>query len=164
MGLCLQNLANARFSAPNPSCKGNTFPLDPLKKMEAKMKRTPSSGDENRDAVFRFRITKAEKQLMKSLAKNYGFKSISKYLRSLIPANNQSTALDRQTLLLLQAELGKEGSNLNQIAKAINIRLLKGEPININPNVLNTTLENIDSLTHQLLEILKNVRFRKNPG
>jgi len=128
------------------------------------MKRSPTSGDHNRDSVFRFRLTKAEKILVKNLARQYGFKSMSKYLRSLISGNDSSTTLDRQTLLLLQAELGKEGSNLNQIAKAINIRMLKGEPININPGLLNATLGNIDNLTNQLLEILKHVRVRKNQG
>ncbi|MFD0750623.1 plasmid mobilization relaxosome protein MobC [Mucilaginibacter calamicampi] len=130
--------------------------------MDRDLKRTKKSGGENRSTVFRMRLTDKEKEQIQALAKQYGFRNVSKYLRSLITNNKPSSSIDRQTLLLLNAELGKEGSNLNQIARAINTRMKTGEKINFNPDILNQTLTSIHDLTSQLLELLKNVRIRKN--
>lgn len=126
------------------------------------MKPTQKRGRKKRDEILRFRLSADEKLLIKTLAKQFGFKTISTYLRSIITRTDISPAIDRRLLIQLNAELGKEGSNLNQIAKAINTRMLNGEAININPGLVHGTLGRITQLTEQLLEILKDVRIGKN--
>jgi hypothetical protein len=129
--------------------------------MEKDLKRTKRSSGENRNSVFRVRFTAAEKQLLEELANAYGYKNLSKFLRSLITKQKQSPAsIDRQTLLMMNAELSKEGSNLNQIARAINIRMKTGEPIDISPSTINYTLECVSVLTQHILRILKNGHIR----
>lgn len=155
-------VARHGFVTTKPSCKGNTFPLDPLEKMDAKMNPSKKRGAKTRDEILRFRLSKDEKALVKSLARQYGFRTVSTYIRSLINPDKVPSVMDRRLLIQLNAELGKEGSNLNQIAKAINIRMLHGEEININPDLLHGTVTNITNLTKQLLEILKDVRIREN--
>ena len=130
--------------------------------MDRELKRSKKSGGENRDTVFRVRLTADEKQLIVELAKKYGFRNVSKYLRNLITNQSSTPSIDRQTLLLIHAELGKEGSNLNQIAKGINIQILHGREIQIDKPLFERTLDNVSKLTQQILSILKDGHFGKN--
>ncbi|WP_050982174.1 plasmid mobilization protein [Mucilaginibacter paludis] len=129
--------------------------------MEKKMKRTPKNGGEKRDAVFRFRVTPAEKKIIKENADREGL-SISDYIRK--KADNGNSGIDRNTLIRLLAETGKQGSNLNQIAKALNIEIKTGISARVDPGFINRTLQEITRLTEEILEVIRHVRSRKNKG
>lgn len=123
------------------------------------MKRTPENGGEKRDAVFRFRVNAAEKELIRQHAAQQGL-SVSQYLRKKV--DDYHSGLDRHTVIRLLAECGKQGSNLNQIAKTLNIEVKTGEPARIDPGFINRTLQEITRLTGELLEIIKYGHRRKN--
>lgn len=123
------------------------------------MKRTPNNGGEKRDAVFRFRVTAAEKELIRQHAAQQGL-SVSKYLRKKV--DDYHSGLDRHTVIRLLAETGKQGSNLNQIAKVLNIETKTGEPARIDAGFVNRTLSEIARLTSELMEIIKHGHRRKN--
>ncbi|EHQ29823.1 mobilization protein [Mucilaginibacter paludis DSM 18603] len=125
------------------------------------MKRTPKNGGEKRDAVFRFRVTPAEKKIIKENADREGL-SISDYIRK--KADNGNSGIDRNTLIRLLAETGKQGSNLNQIAKALNIEIKTGISARVDPGFINRTLQEITRLTEEILEVIRHVRSRKNKG
>ncbi|MEO6520340.1 MAG: hypothetical protein ABIN91_01575 [Mucilaginibacter sp.] len=123
------------------------------------MKRTPENGGVKRDAVFRFRVTPAEKEIIRQNAASEGL-SISDYIRK--RADETSPGIDRHTLIRLLAETGKQGSNLNQIARALNIEIKTGEAAKIDPGIINRTLQEITRLTNELLEVIKHGHRRKN--
>ena len=123
------------------------------------MTRTPNNGGEKRDAVFRFRVTPAEKEMIRQHAAQQGL-SISAYIRQ--KADDYRSGIDRNGLIRLLAETGKQGSNLNQIARALNMEAKTGEPARIDPGFINRTLQEITRLTGELLEIIKHGHRRKN--
>ncbi len=125
------------------------------------MKCTPKDGGEKRDAVFRFRVNAAEKEIIKQNAAREGL-SISDYVRK--RADEAHSGLDRNSLIRLLAEAGKQGSNLNQIARALNIENETGETTRIDPGFVNRTLQEITRLTGELMEIIKHGYRRKNQG
>jgi len=125
------------------------------------MKRTPKNGGDKRDAVFRFRVSPAEKETIQKNAALEGM-SVSDYIRK--KADEVNSGIDRHTLIRLMAETGKQGSNLNQIAKALNIEAKTGEPARVDPGFIYRTLENVTRLTGELLEIIKYGYRRKNQG
>lgn len=123
------------------------------------MKRTPNNGGEKRDAVFRFRVNAAEKELIRQHAAKHGL-SISEFLRKKV--DDYYAGIDRHTVLRLLAETGKQGSNLNQIAKALNIEIKTGEPARIDPGFVHRTLQEITRLTNELMGVIKHGHRRKN--
>lgn len=125
------------------------------------MKRTPNKGGEKRDAVFRFRVSAAEKKLIKQNAARAGM-SISDYIRK--QADDVHSGSERDTLIRLLAETGKQGSNLNQIARALNVEARTGEPARIDPGFVTRTLNEITRLSAELLAIIKHGHRRKNQG
>lgn len=120
------------------------------------MARPEKPDDDKRELVIRLRVTSSEKSRIWQNASNAG-RTPSDYLRGLAvnakPSRNVPTT-DRGVLLKLLAELGKHGSNLNQIARAINRRPETGELIGIDWTHLNNTLQAVEELKTQLIEIL----------
>lgn len=125
------------------------------------MKRTPENGGEKRDAVFRFRVNAAEKELIRQHAAQQGL-SVSEFLRKKV--DDYYSGIDRHTVIRLLAETGKQGSNLNQIAKALNIEAATGRPARIDPGFIHRTLQEITRLTGELIGIIKHGHRRKNQG
>lgn len=125
------------------------------------MKRTPKTGGEKRDAVFRFRVNAAEKELIRQHAAQQGL-SVSEYLRKKV--DDYYSGFDRHTAIRLLAETGKQGSNLNQIAKALNIEAATGKAARIDPGFVHRTLQEISRLTAELMEVIKHGYRRKNQG
>ncbi len=125
------------------------------------MKRRPKHGGEKRDAVFRFRVNAAEKKLIEQNAARAGL-SISDYIRK--RADDYNTDTNRNELIRLLAETGKQGSNLNQIAKALNVEASTGKVARIDPGFVHRTLQEISRLTAEIMEIIKHGYRRKNQG
>ncbi|TFF37926.1 plasmid mobilization protein [Mucilaginibacter psychrotolerans] len=129
--------------------------------MERQMKRTPKNGGEKRDAVFRFRVSLAEKKIIEQNAAREGM-SVSDYIRK--KADEASGGFDRNTLIRLLAETGKQGSNLNQIAKAMNIWVNTGNDPRIPPGMLRHCIDEITRLSREIMEVIKYGYRRKNQG
>lgn len=127
------------------------------------MKRTPKNGGEKRDAVFRFRVNAAEKKMIEDNAAREGL-TVSDYIRRRADEAARYGGLDRNTLIRLLAETGKQGSNLNQIAKALNIEARTGEPSRIDPGFIHRTLTELTRLSRELMEVIKHGHRRKNQG
>jgi uncharacterized protein (DUF1778 family) len=125
------------------------------------MKRTPTNGGEKRDAVFRFRVTAAEKEIIKQNAARTGM-SVSDYIRK--RADEAIANNNRETLIRLLAETGKQGSNLNQMARAFNIWVKRGDDPEIEPGMLRHCIDEITRLSRELMEIIKHGYRRKNQG
>lgn len=125
------------------------------------MKRTPENGGEKRNLVFRFRVTADEKIKLQQLAKEYGM-TVSDIVRTRLGGKDRSA--DRKTFIRLLAEIGKQGSNLNQIAKAMNVWMKTGNDPKIDALTVRNCLMEINRLTKELLEIIKYGHRRKNQG
>ncbi len=125
------------------------------------MERTPENGGGNRDLIFRFRATADEITTMKQHAKRDGV-SVSEFVRRKL--NRLGEGTDRKDYIRLLAEIGKQGSNLNQIAKAMNIWVNTGNDPKIEPGMLRHSILEINRLTKELMEIIKHGHRRKNQG
>ncbi|RKR81993.1 mobilization protein MobC [Mucilaginibacter gracilis] len=122
------------------------------------MKRTRKNGGEKRDLFFRFRVNADEKLTYQQQAKNNGL-SVSDYMRKRL--EGQDELLDRRDYLRLLAELSKQGSNLNQYAKAMNIWVNIGNDPQIEPGMIRHCITEITRLSRELMEIIKHANRRK---
>ncbi|WP_118976735.1 plasmid mobilization protein [Taibaiella koreensis] len=118
------------------------------------MKHHPKDGDTFRTITVRVRVKPSEKTQLETNAAEAGF-SLSDWIRlrtigaaPLIKKPNP----DRELLHKLLAELGKQGSNLNQIARHMNG---KGENFTVPMKLITQLLHDIKSLTDRLRKTLK---------
>lgn len=125
------------------------------------MERTPENGGGKRDLIFRFRATADEITALKQHAKRDGT-TVSEFIRRKL--NARSDRSDRKDYIRLLAEIGKQGSNLNQIAKAMNIWVNTGNDPKIEPSMIRHCILEINRLTRELLEVIKHGHRRKNQG
>jgi hypothetical protein len=136
-------------------------PLTLFQKMENKMKRTPNKGGENRGLIFRFRVTADEKLTLQEQADREGV-TVSEYVRRRL--HNEASGLDRKDYIRLLAETGKQGSNLNQYSRAMNIWVRTGNDPQVEPGRIQHCIEEITRLSRELMEIIKHGHRRKNQG
>jgi hypothetical protein len=120
------------------------------------MARPQNPEGDNRTVVIRLRVTPDEKLRVWQNAKDAG-RTPSDFIRGLVlgtkPERIVPTA-DREALLKVLAEAGKQGSNLNQIARAINRRHDSYELIGIDWQQLNASMKAVEELKTQLMEML----------
>ncbi|EHQ29801.1 plasmid mobilization protein [Mucilaginibacter paludis] len=120
------------------------------------MARPEKLDDDKRELMIRLRVTSSEKSQIWQNAKNAG-STPSDFLRGLAlnakPSRTVPTP-DRELLLKILAELNKNGSNLNQIARVHNRMREDGEPINISEHAMNSAIYGVDTLVKHLMEIL----------
>lgn len=121
------------------------------------MARPEKPNDDKREFIIRLRVTSSEKSQIWQHAKNAGL-TPSDFLRGLAlaakPARNVPTP-DRELLLKILAELNKNGSNLNQIARVHNRMREDGEAIDISEHAMNSAIYGVDTLTKHLMELLR---------
>lgn len=120
------------------------------------MARPVKQGDNKRELVIRVRATAAEKSRIWLNAKDAGL-TPSDYLRGLAVNARPVRAVptpDREILLKMLAELNMNGSNLNQIARALNRRQDSAELIGTSEQALTNALYGVATLTRYLMEIL----------
>ena len=118
------------------------------------MARPRKTGEEKRDFTIRVRVTPTEKKLLVKYAEQQGL-TTSDFMRlrsiSSTPLFRKATP-ERAAFIRNLAELGKIGSNVNQIARVMNQQPEASVP----SQLLINTLHGIDTLTHQLINILAN--------
>lgn len=121
------------------------------------MARPQKDGDDKRDLTIRVRVTSAEKRRIWEMAANAGY-TPSDFMRLSTMAATQPLRRvptpDREVLLNLVAELGKIGSNVNQIARAFNRSDDTGNMAGIEPDDIHQAMQSVDTLTAQLLNLL----------
>lgn len=80
------------------------------------------SSKRKRENTLQKRVSDDELHAFKERAQKAGFKDHREYLTALIFGEEGFERADRKSLIQALGELGKHGSNLNQIARALNIR------------------------------------------
>ena len=129
--------------------------LNPLFNVKiCSMARPRKMDEEKRDFTIRVRVTPSEKKQLVKYAGQQGL-TTSDFMRlrsiSSAPLFRKATP-ERAAFIKNLAELGKIGSNVNQIARALN-----QSPEAIVPSqLLTNALHGIDTLTHQLINLLAN--------
>ena len=122
------------------------------------MARPHKDAPDRRDLTIRVRVTPAEKRHLWEMATEAGY-TPSDFMRLRTLAAVQPTRRvptpDRALLLLLMAELGKLGSNVNQIAHALNAQAALGQTARMDPAWVEQTFTQVDKLTDRLLHLLK---------
>ena len=108
---------------------------------------------------MRVRVTAEEETAILRNGKLSGFRTASDFLRHLALGKKVITrqALvisDMDFLLKLKGEIGKLGSNVNQIARAINQDRLHGHAISVPDTVIEQAMHSVDTAMEHLLELL----------
>lgn len=123
------------------------------------MARPQKESDDKRDLTIRVRVTSAEKLRIWQLAADAGY-TPSDFMRLRTMAATQPVRRvptpDRAVLLDLMAELGKLGSNVNQIARVLNRSDETGQLTGISPEDVNQAMQGVDTLTAHFLDLLSN--------
>jgi len=124
------------------------------------MARPRKTDGDTRDITIRVRVTPAEKLRIWELAAEAGL-TPSDFMRvkSLGSVPLRRVALpERTTLLNFLAELGKIGSNVNQIARALNRRADSGELVGVSTDDITRSMLGVDLLTTHITKLLEDGR------
>jgi hypothetical protein len=126
------------------------------------MARPKKSDGEKRTQKIEVRVTPNEKNSIIKIAKDAGLTpSDLLRLRALVAAEVRKLPTpEREAIILVNGELGKIGSNLNQIARVINTQLKSGEYIDIPPEIIERALQEYTALSGYILRILKDGHHR----
>lgn len=120
------------------------------------MARPLKQGSEKRVFTIRVRCTEAEKILLKESATHEGL-TVSDFMRLTAihstPLFRKATP-ERAAFIKGLGELGKIGSNVNQIARALN-RQQNGDGTGAPDDLIDYTLQGIDTLTRNLINMLQ---------
>ncbi|MRG48291.1 plasmid mobilization relaxosome protein MobC [Chitinophaga sp. SYP-B3965] len=127
------------------------------------MARPPKNGGKNnigpRDDMIRVRVSQAEKKRLHMAAQNAGY-TLSDFLRvtaiNAIPRTRIATP-ERAAFIRGLAELGKIGSNINQIARNLNRRSQTGgdNSASISAELIAQALRSVDTLSHHLAKMFQ---------
>lgn len=120
------------------------------------MARPEKTAAERRTVRVEFRLTADEEKLLLSFAENAGL-TVSDYIRRQTLNAQPLTRMakpERAAMIRALAELGKVGSNVNQIARAINRQLAAGQSIRVPDAVIQGTLNDIRTLSDNLIKSL----------
>ncbi|RCR68347.1 plasmid mobilization protein [Larkinella punicea] len=121
------------------------------------MARPQKDTDAKRNLTIRVRVTSIEKRQIWQQAADAGY-TPSDFMRLKTIASAPLRRVpppDRETLLKLMAELGKIGSNVNQIAHALNYYKASGQLAGVNSEDITKTIADLDGLTTQVLNLLE---------
>ena len=112
---------------------------------------------ERRDVIIRVRLTQTEKNKMLISSSDVGC-NLSDYLRLKALDNSPRTkraSPERAAFITALAQLGKVGSNLNQIARALNRKAMTGQGDDMPDIQIRHVLSHVDTLTLHLTELLE---------
>lgn len=119
----------------------------------------PKKATENlRKKTMRIRVTADEESQILRNAKMAGFRTASDFFRHFGIGNkakrNSISIENMDELLRLKGEVGKIGSNVNQIARAINQDRIRGYPIAVPDRIIEAAMLSVDEAMKQLLGLL----------
>lgn len=120
------------------------------------MARPSKDGDSKRDRVIRVRFTAGERTRLFKIAEERGL-TLSDFIRVLalnaVPLRRRANPY-RAALIKGLAELGKIGSNVNQMARALNRRQEGNDDTSIPPDLITHALHGVNTLTNHLIKEL----------
>lgn len=121
------------------------------------MARPQKDDADKREFTIRVRVTASEKLRIWQMAAESGY-TPSDFMRLRTMASTQplrhKPTPERELLLNVMAELGKIGSNVNQIARSLNSRDETGQLAGIDTDEINQAMQGLDDLTAQVLKLL----------
>ena len=120
------------------------------------MARPQKDGADKRDFTIRVRVTSAEKLRIWQMAAEAGY-TPSDFMRLRTMASQPLRRVptpDREALLHLMAELGKIGSNINQITRVLNSVDDMTQLALIDTDAINQAMQSLDELNAQTLKLL----------
>ncbi|MBN8825843.1 MULTISPECIES: plasmid mobilization relaxosome protein MobC [unclassified Spirosoma] len=121
------------------------------------MARPQKDDADKREFTIRVRVTASEKLRIWQMAAENGY-TPSDFMRLRTMAATQplrhKPTPERELMLNVMAELGKIGSNVNQIARALNSRDETGQLIGINTDEINQAMQGLDNLMAHVLKLL----------
>lgn len=110
---------------------------------------------EKRTLIIRVRVTPTEKESLDKAAEDAGF-TVSDFVRvkavNAVPRIRKATP-ERAAFIHALSNLSKMGSNINQIARALNRRQESGNLEGVSIDSILRTLENVDTLSEALLKL-----------
>lgn len=121
------------------------------------MARPEKSGDARREKIVRVRFTAIEKQQLVLLAKEAG-QTPSDFIRGKTvhsAAHIKKATPERAEFIAALGQLGKIGSNLNQVARALNRKTDDGGSTAVSIELITDALHNVKTLTAYLIELTK---------
>lgn len=121
------------------------------------MARPLKTDDIRRDIILRVRLTKGERQHLTVLS-NDAHCNVSDYVRLkalAAPIHTKKAGPERAAFIAALAQLGKVGSNLNQIARALNRRLLTAQGVDVPEAQIHHAVQEVDSLSAHLIKLLE---------
>lgn len=120
------------------------------------MARPRKNGDEKRTLIVYVRVTASERKRLDDAAREAGM-TLSNFLRlkaiEVQPQTRKPTP-ERSALIRGLAELGKIGSNVNQVARALNRLQLGNGGREIPVELVIQTVSRADALIHHLTGLL----------
>lgn len=121
------------------------------------MPRPKKDAHEKRDTMIRVRFTASEQKRLLASSALSGCNA-SDYIRLKVLDNVprlKKASNERAQLITGLGELGKVGSNLNQIARALNRRALTGRGEWVPDQLIENALQGVDTLTRHLITLLE---------
>lgn len=121
------------------------------------MARPRKGEDDKRKLMVYVRMTSEEKQKLFSLAASHGL-SPSDYIRvRTLEARpvTRKAGPDRAVFIAALAELGKIGSNVNQIARTLNYRNKSGDLPRVPDELVEYALRGVETMTRHIIQILE---------
>lgn len=116
----------------------------------------PRSEKRRATATVQKRVTPAQKAAFEARARDQGYETGSAYLEAFILGRETVARRDRQDLIKILGELGKQGSNLNQLARAVN----EGRITNLSPDQLKWVVAEINSARSAVMTCAQELRDR----
>jgi uncharacterized protein (DUF1778 family) len=116
--------------------------------------------------LIQLRLTSEEKSLLIFYAKSLGL-TITDFVKSRTlhkPPRIKKANFDREVLIRLLSELGKIGSNLNQIAKFMNSQKTTFYSVTVKEAYIVQVLSEVQQLSDRILKELDNGQSREFQG
>lgn len=124
------------------------------------------SKETKKRVLIQLRTTEHDKQTLLRFAKESGM-TLTDFVKARTlgkPPRIKKANFDREILIRLLAELGKVGSNINQIAKVMNTEKKTFYTVAVKETLIARTLTDVGTLSSEILKQLEHDREGQNTG
>ncbi len=127
------------------------------------MPRPPKSDETRKRVLVQLRLTKDEKNKLKQFAKSSGV-TLTDFVKARTldkPPRTKKATFDREVLIKFLSELGKLGSNVNQMARHMNSQNKTFYSVTVKETYIASVLLDIQKLSAQILKELEHGNERE---